>query len=287
MSSITGPTLPQSAIPASLPAGKRNPESAPRRLGERARTRLELLGTSIAVLALWEATPWLGMKPFILPPPHQIVVKFLRIYPSVFYHSGITLVESVLGFALACLCGFPMAIGIVHSRFMEKTVYPYVVAVRMIPVISIAPLMVIWFGIGISPKVVVSALVAFFPIVVNSVVGLRSGAAEALKLMHSLKATRGQILRKIRLYACLPYLFSALRVSATLAVIGAIVGEFAGGGHKGLGALMLEAQAFLYTDTLFVGVVFSAILGLLLFGTVALIERRVLFWHESVSESNP
>jgi len=255
------------------------------RWGARARTRLEFLATTLAVLGLWELVPWLGIPAFILPPPHQIVAKFVQIYPGVFSHSLVTLVESVLGFMLAFVSGFPLAIGIVHSRFMEKTVYPYVVAVRLVPVISIAPLMVIWFGIGMSPRVVVSALVAFFPIVVNSVVGLRSGAAEALKLMHSLKATRGQIFWKIRLYACLPYLFSALRVSATLAVIGAIVGEFVGGGNKGLGAMMLEAQAFMYTDTLFVGVVFSAVLGLLLFGAVALIERRVLFWHESVTEA--
>jgi NitT/TauT family transport system permease protein len=276
---IPGPTHPQSAI--------RHPQSAPRRLSAQARSRLEFLATTLAVLGLWELSPLLGMPDFILPPPRQIVRKFLQIYPSVFRHSAITLVESVLGFALAFLCGLPLAIGIVHSRFMEKTVYPYVVAVRLIPVISIAPLMVIWFGIGITPKVVVSALVAFFPIVVNSVVGLRSGAAEALKLMRSLKASPRQIFWKIRIYACLPYLFSALRVSATLAVIGAIVGEFVGGSDKGLGAMMVQAQAFLYTDTLFVGVVFSAILGLLLFGAVAVVERRVLFWHESVSESAP
>ncbi len=276
MSPGAGPTIPQSAI--------RNPRSArPRRLSASARTRLEFLATTLAILGLWELSPWLGMPAFILPPPHQIVSKFFQIYPAVFFHSLVTLAESVMGFALAFLSGFPLAIGIVHSRFMEKTVYPYVVAVRLIPVISIAPLMVIWFGIGMSPKVVVSALVAFFPIVVNSVVGLRSGAADALKLMHSLKATPRQIFWKIRLYACLPYLFSALRVSATLAVIGAIVGEFVGGSNRGLGAMMLEAQAFLYTDTLFVGVVFSAILGLLLFGAVAFIERRMLFWHESAS----
>jgi NitT/TauT family transport system permease protein len=166
---------------------------------------------------------------------------------------------------------------------MERTVYPYVVAVRLIPIIAVAPLMVIWFGIGLTPKVMVSALLAFFPIVVNSVTGLRSGATEALRLMQSLKATRSQTFWKIRLYASLPYLFSALRVSATLAVIGAIVGEFVGGSDNGLGAMMLRAEAFLYTDELFVGVVFSAILGLLLFGAVALIERRVLFWHESIS----
>ena len=258
-----------------------------RRLSGQARTRLEFLAATSVILALWELSPWLGMPAFILPPPHQIVSKFFQIYPAVFFHSLVTLAESVMGFALAFLSGFPLAIGIVHSRFMEKTVYPYVVAVRLIPVISIAPLMVIWFGIGMSPKVVVSALVAFFPIVVNSVVGLRSGAADALKLMHSLKATPRQIFWKIRLYACLPYLFSALRVSATLAVIGAIVGEFVGGSNRGLGAMMLEAQAFLYTDTLFVGVVFSAILGLLLFGAVAFIERRMLFWHESASAEAP
>ena len=254
-----------------------------RRLSTRARTRLEFLAATIAILALWELSPWLGTPVFILPPPHRIVAKFFQIYPAVFYHSAITLAESVMGFALAILVGFPLAIGIVHFRFMEKTVYPYVVAVRLIPIISIAPLMVIWFGIGMTPKVVVSALVAFFPIVVNSVVGLRSGAAEALKLMHSLKATPRQIFWKIRLYASLPYLFSALRISATLAVIGAIVGEFVGGSDNGLGTMMLRAETFLYTDELFVGVAFSAILGLLLFGAVALIERRVLFWHESVS----
>lgn len=248
-----------------------------------ARRRLEFLVTAAALLGLWELSPWLGLPPFILPPPHRILAKFLQIYPSVFVHSLITLTESILGFLLAFLSGFPLAIGIVHSRFIERTVYPYVVAVRLIPIIALAPLMVIWFGIGMTPKVVVSALLAFFPIVVNSVTGLRSGATDALRLMQSLKATRWQVFWKIRLYASLPYLFSALRVSATLAVIGAIVGEFVGGSDWGLGAMMLRAEAFLYTDELFVGVVFSAILGLLLFGSVALIERRVLFWHESVT----
>jgi NitT/TauT family transport system permease protein len=247
------------------------------------RQRLEFSLTTVAILALWEASPWLGLPVFILPPPHRIVAKLTEIYPSVLYHSMVTLVESIAGFVLAFLFGFPLAIGIVHSRFMERTVYPYVVAIRLVPIIAVAPLMVIWFGIGLTPKVVVSALLAFFPIVVNSVTGLRSGATEALRLMQSLRATRSQTFWKIRLYASLPYLFSALRVSATLAVIGAIVGEFVGGSDNGLGAMMLRAEAFLYTDELFVGVVFSAILGLLLFGAVALIERRVLFWHESVS----
>lgn len=244
--------------------------------------RLEFSLTTVAILVLWELTPWLGVPVFILPPPHRIVAKLLVIYPSVLLHSLITLAESILGFVLAIAFGFPLAVGIVHSRFMERTVYPYVIAIRLIPIIAVAPLMVIWFGIGMTPKVVVSALLAFFPIVVNSVTGLRSGATEALRLMQSLRATRSQTFWKIRLYASLPYLFSALRVSATLAVIGAIVGEFVGGSDNGLGAMMLRAEAFLYTDELFVGVVFSAILGLLLFGAVALIERRVLFWHESV-----
>lgn len=247
------------------------------------RQRLEFSLTTVAILALWELAPWLGVPVFILPPPHRIVAKLLVIYPTVLVHSLITLAESILGFVLAIAFGFPLAVGIVHSRFMERTVYPYVVAIRLIPIIAVAPLMVIWFGIGMTPKVVVSALLAFFPIVVNSVTGLRSGATEALRLMQSLKATRAQTFWKIRLYASLPYLFSALRVSATLAVIGAIVGEFVGGSDNGLGAMMLRAEAFLYTDELFVGVVFSAILGLLLFGAVALIERRVLFWHESIS----
>lgn len=245
--------------------------------------RLEFSLTTVAILVLWELTPWLGVPVFILPPPHRIVAKLLQIYPSVLLHSLITLAESILGFVLAFVFGFPLAIGIVHSRFMERTVYPYVIAIRLVPIIAVAPLMVIWFGIGLTPKIVVSALLAFFPIVVNSVTGLRSGATEALRLMQSLRATRSQTFWKIRLYASLPYLFSALRVSATLAVIGAIVGEFVGGSDNGLGAMMLRAEAFLYTDELFVGVVFSAILGLLLFGAVALIERRVLFWHESIN----
>jgi NitT/TauT family transport system permease protein len=258
-------------VTATRPRGRRRP-----------RRGLEFWLTTAAILVLWELGPWLGMPVFILPPPHRILAKLLDIYPAVLVHSLITLTESVLGFLLAFLVGYPLAVGIVHSRFMERTVYPYVIAVRLVPVIAVAPLMVIWFGIGMTPKVVVSALLAFFPIVVNSVTGLRSGATEALRLMQSLKATPAQVFWKIRLYASLPYLFSALRVSATLAVIGAIVGEFVGGSDHGLGTMMLRAEAFLYTDELFVGVVFSALLGLLLFGAVALIERRVLFWHESV-----
>lgn len=250
----------------------------------RFRKRLEFILTTLLIFMMWELAPWMGVPVFILPPPHTIALKFVQIYDVVLWQTLITFYESLAGFVIAILVAYPLAIGIVYSSFMENTVYPYVVAVRMIPIISLAPLMVVWFGIGVTPKIVVSALIAFFPIVVNSVVGLRSGSADALKLMQALRATPSQVFWKIRIFASLPYLFSALKVSATLAVIGAIVGEFVGGSDWGLGAMMLRAEAFLYTDELFVGVVFSAILGLILFGGVALVERRVLFWHESVRE---
>jgi NitT/TauT family transport system permease protein len=246
------------------------------------RKRLEFILITVLIFVIWELTPWMGVPVFILPPPHAIALKFVQIYDIVLWQTLITFYESVAGFLIAILVGYPLAIGIVYSNFMENTVYPYVVAIRMIPIISVAPLMVVWFGIGMTPKIVVSALIAFFPIVVNGVVGLRSGSADAMKLMQALRATPSQVFWKIRIFASLPYLFSALKVSATLAVIGAIVGEFVGGSDWGLGAMMLRAEAFLYTDELFVGVAFSAILGLILFGGVALIERKVLFWHESV-----
>lgn len=249
----------------------------PRR--RRPRQGLEFWLTTAALLALWELSPWLGMPVFILPPPHRILAKLLDIYPAVLVHSLITLTESVLGFLLAFLVGYPLAVGIVHSRFMERTVYPYVIAVRLVPVIAVAPLMVIWFGIGMTPKVVVSALLAFFPIVVNSVTGLRSGATEALRLMQSLKATPAQVFWKIRLYASLPYLFSALRVSATLAVIGAIVGEFVGA-QKGLGNLILQYNFALDIAGVFAVLILLSVLGVALHLVMQFVQKRLIFWSE-------
>ena len=243
-----------------------------------------------ASVGAWEAAVRLLEVPvFIVPPPSKVAVALWRGFASGLYleHLYYTMLETILGFLLGSALGFFLGTAVAMSRYVEYFFYPYIVMFQSLPKVALAPLIVIWFGLGLSSKIVNAALVAFFPLLVNTMVGLRSADEDRVNLMRSLAASERQIFWMLRLPNALPFVMAGLDVAMIFALIGAIVGEFVGGSNRGLGAMMLEAQAFLYTDTLFVGVVFSAILGLLLFGAVAFIERRMLFWHESASAEAP
>ena len=192
-----------------------------------------------------------------------------------------TFTESVIGFAIAAVAGILLAILIARSALMERLVYPYLNIVRVTPVIAIAPLLTIWFGHGQVPMVIVAALIAFFPIVVTTALGLKSVDPDLMSMMRLLNASRRQTLYKIQLPNALPYIFSAFRISAPLAVVGALVGEFVGA-SEGLGYLLVTARGRIDTSTVFLMTVLAALMGILAFALVVAFERRFVKWHPSV-----
>jgi NitT/TauT family transport system permease protein len=232
-------------------------------------------------LVLWQAIAWLGGLPaFILPTPGQVALRFWEALLSgtLLYHTASTLLEVVLGLllgsGLATVTGYALA----KSQALERLISPYLVASQAIPVVAIAPLLVIWFGPGLFSKVLVCALIVFFPVLVNTVVGLRAVPQNLRDLMGALRATPAQTLRYLEVPAALPVLLGGLRIGATLSVIGAVVGEFVGS-DRGLGFLVNVARGQYDTAMVFVAVITLIVLALALYGVVVLVEKKLLKWN--------
>jgi NitT/TauT family transport system permease protein len=195
-------------------------------------------------------------------------------------NTWITLYETVLGFVLACVIGLVTAVLIAYSRTMDKALYPLVLVAQVIPKIAIAPLLVVWFGTDLRPKVILAVLIAFFPIVISGVAGLRSTDPELLDLSATMGASRWQTFRKIRFPNALPHLMAGLKVAVTLAVVGAVVGEFVGA-SEGLGYVLLLANGNLDAPLLFADLILMSVIGILLFAVVEVAEALLIPWHAS------
>jgi len=189
----------------------------------------------------------------------------------------VTLREVVLGFGLAMTLGVSWAIAMHLSPALRRAFYPLIVASQTIPVVAIAPILVVWFGFGIAPKLIIIALVCFFPICVNMLDGMRSVDPAAITLMRTLDADRRRILTRLEIPAALPQLFTGIKIAIAVAVIGAVFGELAGA-DSGLGHLMVQANSQFLTARLFGAVVLLAAIAVALFSLAALIERRVVRW---------
>lgn len=241
------------------------------------------LGSLLAGLLLWEfITRYGGLPNFILPSPQSVWIRFLRSVGdgSLPYHASITLAEILLGLLAGVLLATVTGYALARSRSLEKILSPYIVASQAIPIIAIAPLLVIWLGNGILSKVVICALIVFFPVLVNTIVGVRAVPPALHDLMNSLHATRSQILWKLEVPASMPVFLGGLRIGATLSVIGAIVGELVDA-DAGLGFL-LQLGDFQYdTPMVFVAVFTLILLALVLYGFVTLLERRFLKWQNT------
>ena len=236
----------------------------------------------IATILVWETWVRLRDIPNYLFPKPSTVVDRLVAKPAVMAEAFFfTFFESIIGFALASVVGIALAILIARSALLERLIYPYLNIIRVTPVIAIAPLLTIWFGHGILPQALIAALIAFFPIVVTTVLGLKSVDPELVSLMRLLNATESKELWKIRLPNALPYIFSAFRISAPLAVVGALVGEFVGGA-QGLGWILITARGRLDTSTVFLMVVLAVLLGIASFTLVVAFEKRFVKWHPAV-----
>ena len=267
------------------PSGLRSavipPEREVRLLRDIARRSLVLV-ILVATILVWESWVRLRDIPNYLFPKPSTVVDRLVAKPAVMAEAFFfTFFESIIGFALASVVGIALAILIARSALIERLVYPYLNIIRVTPVIAIAPLLTIWFGHGILPQALIAALIAFFPIVVTTVLGLKSVDPELVSLMKLLNATEAKELWKIRLPNALPYIFSSFRISAPLAVVGALVGEFVGGA-QGLGWLLITARGRLDTSTVFLMVVLAVLLGIASFTLVVAFEKRFVKWHPAV-----
>jgi NitT/TauT family transport system permease protein len=236
----------------------------------------------VAFVTLWEVVVRLANVPaYIAPTPTSIVASLRGGLASHLYveHFWVTLYEALLGFAIAAVAGVVLGALIAQFRLVEQTFYPYLVALQTLPKIAVAPLVVVWFGFGLSSKVVIAATVAFFPVLVNVIVGLRTIDQSKLDLMRSLNASRWQTFRLVRFPNALPFVFAGLDIAVVFSVLGAIVGEFVGA-QRGLGNLILQFNVSLDIAGVFAVLVLLSVMGVVLHLGMQAIQRRVIFWAE-------
>jgi ABC-type nitrate/sulfonate/bicarbonate transport system permease component len=237
------------------------------------------------VLAGWQVVAERsGLSAFILPSPVRVVQAAWRTRALLGEAIGTTMIETVLGMAVALVLGITLAALMDFSPFLRRALYPILVASQTVQVLAIAPLLIIWFGFGLLPKVIIVVLVCFFPLAVNTADGLASADPDLIALLRAMGARRREIWQMVRLPSALPSFFSGLRVAVTYSVVGATIGEWVGG-TAGLGLYMLRSKNALATDQVFVAIVITSILSIGLFVLVYLIERAVLPWYYSTQRA--
>ena len=220
----------------------------------------------------------LSLEDFLVPSPAEIAEALWQSRSLLAENAWVTLKEVLLGFGCALVAGVAFAIAMHLSETLRLAFQPLIIASQTIPIVVIAPILVVWFGFGIGPTLAIIALICFFPITVNTLDGLRSVDLEAIKMMRTLDASRGQILRRVEAPSALPFFFSGAKIAVAVAVIGAVFGEWAGS-SSGLGHLMLQDNAQLETARVFAAFAILSAIALALFGLVALAERRIVGWR--------
>lgn len=250
-------------------------------------TRQHITAVAYPLLALvllvvgWDlAIRIFHIRSYLLPTPASVFTTLHQEASYLATQSVTTIEEVLLGFALAIVLGIAIAIAIATWRPFEQATYPLLVASQEIPQVAFAPLLLVWFGFGITSKVIIAFFIAFFPIVVNTAVGLRSVPPELVDLARATRASSLTVLRKIRFPYALPQAFAGLKIGATFAVIGAVVGEFVGAGN-GLGYVLVTANGRLDTALMFAAIIVLVALGLALFSLVVIVEWFVVPWHVS------
>lgn len=235
----------------------------------------------IAFLLFWEVAVYIsGIESWILPAPSKVFVTLGDMYPLLLEHSLVTLTAAFAGLLTAILIAFILAVLIDFSPLLKKGVYPLLVVSQTIPIVFIAPLLIIWFGYGILPKIVVVTLVCFFPVVVSMVEGMESTDPEMVDLLKVMGATRAQIIKKVRIPGALPSLFAGLKIAGTYAVMGAVIGEWVGA-SKGLGVFTMRAYYAYQLDRVFAGIIVISIVSLLIFALIEILARFIMPWYYS------
>ncbi|WP_231514421.1 ABC transporter permease [Mycobacterium sp. URHB0044] len=228
----------------------------------------------------WAVTEAELVAPYILPSPTDTWHAAQENMSYLATNTWVTTWETVIGFVIAAVVGELVAVLMIYSASLEKTVYPLILFAQVVPKIAIAPLFIVWLGFGPSPKILVAVLMAFFPIVISGLAGLRTVDPEILELTSTMGASRFKTFLKVRLPASLPQLMSGLKVAATLAVTGAVVGEFVGA-NEGLGYVILQANGNVDTAMLFAALIIMSALGILLFAIIEIAEKLLIPWHSS------
>src|SRR5262245_21496177 len=243
----------------------------------------------VAIVVVWEGSKALFALPsYQLPHLYEIAADFLR--PSaggerwvwiMAQNAAYTALESLIGFTLGGVTGLVLAIGFAHSRWLERGLMPYVIASQTVPILAIAPMVVVWLGTSWVSKAVIAAYLTFFPVTINVLRGLRAVDPDALALMRALAATERQVFFRLRVPGALPYLFTALRVSATVSVVGAIIGELPVGSRYGMGVVIINAAQYYNwrPANLWAAILVSALIGIAFYHAVAAIERRTITWQ--------
>ena len=270
-----------SGSPDSGPAPQRrtfSPAVSARRTASALWRPLVLVAALLA--AWWAVTEAQLVAPYILPSPADTLRTAQENAAYLAQNTWVTTWETVIGFVIAAIIGEFVAVIMIYSASLEKTVYPLILFAQVIPKIAIAPLFIVWLGFGPSPKILVAVLMAFFPIVISGLAGLRSVDPEILELTSTMGASRFKTFLKIRFPASLPQLMSGLKVAATLAVTGAVVGEFVGA-NEGLGYVILQANGHIDTAMLFAALIIMSVLGIALFAIIEIAEKLLIPWHSS------
>ena len=241
--------------------------------------RLRPLAGIVLFLLAWQLfVMFYRMPAYLLPAPLGIAQVFVARLPELASHGLVTVYEMLAGYALAVAVAVPLAVAVTSSRAFDELVMPTLLFFQIVPKVAIAPLFLVWFGVGTTPKVLVAFLISFFPIVIDAVVGLRSMSPEMEDLARSMGASRLQAFTRFRLPTSLPYLFSGLKVAATLAIAGTVVGEFVGA-DRGLGYLLLVTNSNLETPMMFATVAALTVIGFAFYYMVQFLENVLIPWH--------
>ncbi|MBM4434929.1 MAG: ABC transporter permease [Chloroflexi bacterium] len=262
----------------------RRPRARPGAL-ETARALWPSLFGFVLFFGVWE----LGVRvtntpPFVVPAPSLVAGRFWEELPMLLGELAVTLVGASIGFVIGLVVGVVGAVIMVHSRTLERSLFPIAVVIKLIPFVALAPMLIVWLGYDVKPKIVLAALITFFPVLVNCITGLRAVDPLAHEFFRSMGASRWEILVRLRWSTSLPYLFAALKIVVHLAVIGAIVAEYFGS-RDGIGLVILRTSESLRIQSLFATSLLLALLGVTLILVTNVVERRALYWHESVRTS--
>lgn len=243
------------------------------------RIPVSALAIMAVLLVFWEAAVRVtGMPAWFLPPPSRVFTALMETLPLLLEHSRYTLLAALTGLTMAVLVALVLAVVMALSPRIRQGVYPLLVFSQTIPIITIAPLLVIWFGFGIMPKVVVVTLVCFFPVAVSMVEGMQAADADMVKLLKVMGASRWQIIRLILIPAALPSFFAGLKIAGTYAMMGAVIGEWLGASN-GLGVFMTRAAHAYKVDSVFAAIIIISLISLLLFALIELIARLTIPWY--------
>ena len=253
---------------------------------ETVRARARRVGPSVfglvAFFAVWELAVRATDTPtFVVPAPSATFGRLWTQLPSLSYELLFTLAAAAIGLAIGLAVGMTGAVIMAHWRLLERSLFPLAVILKLVPFVAIAPLLVVWLGYDLKPKILLAALITFFPVLVNCITGLRAADPLAVEFFRSVSASRWETLLRLRWHGSLPYLFAALKVAVNLSLIGAIVGEFFGA-TNGIGKIINETALRLDLRSMFAAIMLLAVMGVTLTLFTNVVERRVLFWHESV-----